>query len=57
VRDILVTYGRLGKILEIVLETRLGRPPEVEHHFDDLFKVVETDQRLPYREGEDIEEL
>ncbi len=57
VRDVLVRYRRLGEIREIVLEASLGRTPEIEHDFDDLFDVVETDERLPDREREDVEEL
>ena len=48
---------RIGKIREVVFEARLGRPPEIEHDFDDIFEVVEPDERLPNREGEDVEEL
>jgi hypothetical protein len=40
-----------------VLEASLGRSPQVEHDFDDIFDVVETDERLSDREREDIEEL
>ena len=57
VRDIFVRDRRVGKIREVVFETRLGRTPEIEHDFDDIFDVVETDERLPDREGEDVEEL
>ncbi len=56
-RDVFVAYRRVGEILEIALKARFGRPPEIEHHFDDIFDVVETDERLPYREWEDVEEL
>ena len=57
VRDVFVAYGRLGEITKIVFETGLGRAPEVEHDFDDVFDVIETDERLSYREWEDVEEL
>ncbi len=57
VRDVFVAYRRVGEILEVALEARFGRAPEVEHDFDDVFDVVETDERLPYREWEDVEEL
>jgi hypothetical protein len=42
---------------KVRLEARLGRAPEVEHDFNDLFDVSETYERLPDREGEDVEEL
>ena len=57
VRDIFVAYRRLGEIDKIVLETGLGRTPEIEHDLNDIFDVVEPDKRLPYREWEDVEEL
>ena len=57
VRDVFVRHRRIGKIREVVFESRLGRTPEIEHDFDDVFEVAETDERLPDREGEDVEEL
>ena len=57
VRNVFVTYRRIGEIRKIVLEASLGRTPEIEHDFDDLFGVIETDERLPNREWEDVEEL
>ena len=57
VRDIFVANRRLGEINKIVLETGLGRTPEIEHDLNDIFDVVEPDKRLPYREWEDVEEL
>ena len=57
VRDVFVRNRRLGEIREVVFETRFGRTPEIEHDFDDLFEVAEPDERLPDREGEDVEEL
>jgi hypothetical protein len=52
-----VAHRGVREIFEVVLEASFGRPPEIEHHFDDIFDVVETDERLPYREWENVEEL
>ena len=49
--------GVSGKIRKIVFEARLGRTPEIENDFDDVFEIVEANERLPDREREDIEEL
>ena len=57
VSDVFVRYRRVGEIREVVLEARLGRTPEIEHDFDDVFDVGETDERLPDGEWEDVEEL
>ncbi len=57
VRDVFVTDRRFGQVVKVVFETRLGRPPQIEDDFNDLFDVVETDERLPNREGEDVQEL
>jgi hypothetical protein len=47
VSDVFVRNGRLGQIRKVVFETSFGRTPEVEHDFDDVFDVDETDERLP----------
>jgi len=39
VRDVLVRYGRVGKINEVVLKPSFGRTPEIEHDFDDGFQI------------------
>ena len=57
VRDVFVRYRRIGKIRKVMLETSLGRTPQVEHDFDNLFDVMETDERLSDCKGEDVEEL
>jgi hypothetical protein len=40
-----------------VLETSLGRTPEIEHDFNNIFEIVDPYERLPDRQGEDVEEL
>ncbi|HEY1653955.1 MAG TPA: hypothetical protein VGF86_02445 [Candidatus Tumulicola sp.] len=55
--DVLVRYGRIREVREIVFETRFRGPSEVEHNFDHVFDVSESDERLPDGEGKDVEEL
>lgn len=55
--NVFVRYRRLGKITKISRKSSFRRTPEVEHDFDDLFEIWETDERLPDGQGEDIEEL
>jgi hypothetical protein len=57
VTDVLVRYGRIREVREIVFETRFRGPSEVEHNFDHVFDVSESDERLPDGEGKDVEEL
>jgi hypothetical protein len=42
---------------EVVRKACLGRPSEIEDHFDQRFEVREPNEPLPYREREDIEQL
>jgi len=57
VRDVFVTYRRVGEIFKVVFEARFRRAPEIEDDFNNLFDIVKTDERLPYREWKDVEEL
>jgi hypothetical protein len=57
VRDIFVAYRRIGEIGEIVFEARFGWTPEIEYDLDDFLNVIESDERLAYREWEDVKEL
>jgi hypothetical protein len=57
VGHVFVTYRSVREIFEVVFEACLGRAPEIEHDFDDVFDVMEADERLPNREWEDVEQL
>jgi hypothetical protein len=57
VRDILVADRHVRQIDKIVFETGFRRTPQIEHDFDDVFEVTQTDEGLPNREREDVEEL
>ena len=50
-------YRRVGEVGKVVLETRLRWTPQIENDLNNFFEVSETDERLPDREGEDVEEL
>jgi hypothetical protein len=57
VRDILVADRYVRQIPKVVFETGLRRTAQVEHDFNDVFEVTQTDESLPNREREDVEEL
>jgi len=57
VRDILMPDRYVRQIDKIVFEAGFRRTPQIEHDFDDVFEVTQTDEGLPNREREDVEEL
>jgi hypothetical protein len=57
VGHVFVAYRSVREILEVVFEARFRRAPEIEHDFDDVFDMMEADERLPNREWEDVEQL
>jgi hypothetical protein len=56
-RDILVRYGSVDQIREVVFETRFRGASQVEHDLDDLIEVAETNQCLADCERKNVEEL
>ena len=56
-RDILVADRAIRQVHEIVFEAGFRRTPQIEHDFNDVFEVMQTDEGLPNREREDVEEL
>jgi len=57
VRDVFVADWYVRQINKIVLEAGFRRAPQIEHDFNDIFEVTQTDEGLPNREREDVEEL
>ena len=57
VREFFVRRFVIAQNDEVVLEARFGRSPEIQNDFDDLFQVRQSNQRLPERQREDVEQL
>jgi hypothetical protein len=57
VPDVFVRHRRFGEITKIVRKSSLGRTPEIQDDFDDVFEIVESHERLSDGEWEDVEEL
>jgi hypothetical protein len=55
VRQIFARNVGIGKIDDVFGKASLGRPAEIEDHFDDRIQVGEPNERLPDRQWKDIE--